>query len=146
MPDLDESNDQPPYIAGRLFAAYEQLQYDTYRARDGHAGTKPNTTFSDRYFAGALTSPRAVVITGGRDAQAWLKKLRGRNEKAAYHHQRVIANLYRLLGTDNPIPARMTPLEQATFLLGYHHQRAHQMPKSKTLDTAQAGTDQETTA
>lgn len=118
MPDLDETNRNPAYVAGRLFAAYESVQYAAY-------GKELNTTYRDRYFAGALNNPRAALINGARDASAWLKKLR-RDKKAASHETR-IDTLSRLLDADNPIPARMTPRDQALFLVGYHHQRAHQI-------------------
>ena len=118
MPDLDVTNHDPAYVAGRLFAAYESVQYAAY-------GKELNTTYRDRYFAGALNNPRAALINGERNATAWLKKLR-RDNKARHHEQR-LDDLTRLLDAHNPIPARMTPQDQALFLVGYHHQRAHQI-------------------
>jgi CRISPR-associated protein Csd1 len=123
MPDLDETNHDPAYVSGRLFAAYEKLQYDV-------SGGNLNTTYRDRYFAGALTNPRAALINGARDASAWLKKLRRVNRGAAVNHEIRLDALTGLFDADSPIPARMVPREQALFLIGYHHQRAHQIPKS----------------
>lgn len=122
MPDLDETNRDPAYVAGRLFAAYESVQYAAY-------GKELNTTYRDRYFAGALNNPRAALVNGERDAAAWLKRLR-REKKAARHEER-IDELTKLLDAHNPIPARMTPRDQALFLVGYHHQRAHQIAAAR---------------
>jgi CRISPR-associated protein Csd1 len=133
MPDLDESNRNPAYVAGRLFAAYEGVQYAAY-------GGELNTTYHDRYFAGALNNPRAALINGERDSAAWLKKLR-RNKKAARHEER-IDELTRLLDADNPIPAHLIPSDQALFLVGYHHQRAHQIAAAKAALASKKEDDQ----
>lgn len=136
MPDLDHTNRDPAYVAGRLFAVYEDVQRAAYRKG-------LNTTYRDRYFAGALNNPRAALINGERDATAWLKKLR-RDNKAAPYEQR-IDELTRLLDAHQPIPARMAPRDQALFLVGYHHQRAHQIAAAiagKAAKAARAaGTD-----
>jgi CRISPR-associated protein Csd1 len=46
-PVLDPANRDPAYLAGRVFATLESIQYNVSR-------DKPNTTFADRYFAGAM--------------------------------------------------------------------------------------------
>lgn len=137
MPDLDDTNPDPAYVAGRLFATYEQIQYDTY-------GSALNTTYSDRYFAGAMINPRAALVNGRRDAAAWLKKLRRTKPGVAVNHSKRLDALARLVDSRQLLPARMTPRDQAAFLVGYHHQRAHLIPpaaaKAATTD------DQETSS
>ncbi|MGH4002874.1 MAG: type I-C CRISPR-associated protein Cas8c/Csd1 [Pseudonocardiaceae bacterium] len=120
MPDLDPTNTNPGYVAGRLFAALEQLQYD---ASEG----KLNTTYGDRFFSGAVTNPRAAIVNGRRDANAWLRKLRRNKSKpgAAVRHDKRLDELFRLLDAGDGLPARTTLFQQSMFLLGYHHQRAH---------------------
>ncbi len=118
MPDLDQTNTDPGYVAGRLFAALEQLQYD---ASEG----KLNTTYGDRFFAGAVTNPRAAVVNGRRDANAWLRKLRRSKPGAAIRHDKRLDELFGLVDAGAGLPARTTLRQQSMFLLGYHHQRAH---------------------
>ncbi len=118
MPDLDQNNTDPGYVAGRVFAVLEQLQYD---ASEG----KLNTTYGDRFFAGAVINPRAAIVNGRRDANAWLRKLRRTKRGAAVNHDKRLDELFRLLDATAGLPARTTLLQQSMFLLGYHHQRAH---------------------
>ncbi|MGH3796754.1 MAG: type I-C CRISPR-associated protein Cas8c/Csd1 [Pseudonocardiaceae bacterium] len=118
MPDLDQTNTDPAYVAGRLFAALAQMQYDV---SDG----KLNTTYSDRFFSGAVTNPRAAIVNGRRDANAWLRKLRRTKRGAAVNHDKRLDELFGLLDAGVGLPARTTLRQQSMFLLGYHHQRAH---------------------
>jgi CRISPR-associated protein Csd1 len=115
MPDLDPSNTNPAYVAGRVFAALEQIQYDVSEGR-------LNATYGDRYFAGAIANPQAALVNGERDANAWLRKLRRTKPGAAVNHEKKLDALYGLL--DAEPPSRTTLREQSLFLLGYHHQRA----------------------
>lgn len=120
MPGLDQSNTEPAYLLGRLMSVYEDTQYAAATADGGHA---PNATFVDKYLAGAITSPRLVLTAGGRQAPAWLSKLRRNNR--GWFHQREIDAIIALLDPSDPGPIRATLDQQALFLLGYHHQRAH---------------------
>ncbi|HKS48292.1 MAG TPA: type I-C CRISPR-associated protein Cas8c/Csd1 [Amycolatopsis sp.] len=117
MPGLDPANTDPAYVAGRIFAALEALQYD---ASNGSL----NTTYADRYFAGAITNPRAALINGRKDAKAWLRKLRGARRGTAVNHEKTLDELFGLLPAE-AIPARASLKQQSLFLVGYHHQRAH---------------------
>jgi len=117
MPALDPTNTDPGYVAGRLFAALEQLQYD---ASEG----KLNTTYGDRFFSGAVTNPRAAIVNGRRDANAWLRKLRRTRRGAAIRHEQRLNELFGLVSPAAGLPARTTLFQQSMFLLGYHHQRA----------------------
>lgn len=119
MPGLDHDNTTPAYVAGRTFAVLEQIQYDV-------SGGKLNTTYADRYFAGAISNPRAALVGGRRDATAWLRKLRGNPAKAgaAVRHEKELDKLFGLIGPDSDFPSRTTIRDQSLFLLGYHHQRA----------------------
>lgn len=118
MPDLDPTNTDPAYVCGRLFAVLEQIQYDV---SDG----KLNTTYGDRYFSGAVTNPRAALVNGRRDANAWIRKLRRTKPGAAVRHDKSLDALFRLIDAGDSLPSQTSLHQQATFLIGYHHQRAH---------------------
>lgn len=120
MPGLDPNNTQPAYLLGRLMSVFEDTQYAAATVDGGDA---PNATFVDKYLAGAITSPRLVLTAGGRQASAWLSKLR--RSKRDWFHQRDIDAIIAQLDPSDPGPARATLDQQALFLLGYHHQRAH---------------------
>jgi CRISPR-associated protein Csd1 len=128
MSGLDTANTDPAYVAGRVFAALEAVQYDA------SAGTL-NTTYGDRYFSGAITNPRAALINGRKDARAWLRKLRRTKTGAAINHEKTLDELFGLLDTSTGIPGRTTLTQQSMFLLGYHHQRAHRFA-TRTQPTA----------
>jgi CRISPR-associated protein Csd1 len=120
MPGLDPDNTNPAYVAGRTFAVLEQIQYDA-------SGGDLNATYGDRYFAGALANPRAALVSGRADARSWLRKLRRDPKKKGQliRHEQQLDTLFNLFGSDTGIPGRTNVREQALFLLGYHHQRAH---------------------
>jgi CRISPR-associated protein Csd1 len=128
MPGLDPTNTDPAYVAGRIFAALEALQYDA-------SGGKLNTTYADRYFAGAVTNPRAALVNGRKDAKAWFRKLRGSRRGAAVNHEKILDELFGLLPAD-AIPARATLKQQSLFLIGYHHQRVHRFTTITQTRTA----------
>jgi CRISPR-associated protein Csd1 len=127
MPGLDTTNTDPSYVAGRVFAALESIQYSA-------SGGRLNTTYGDRYFAGAITNPRAALVTGRKDANAWLRKLRRTNMGAAVNSEKTLSELFDLLTATGGIPSRTTLKQQSLFLLGYHHQRADQYRAMRKTD------------
>ena len=129
MPNLDLSNRDPAYVAGRAFAVIESLQ-------DAASGGQLNTTYADRYFAGAVTNPRAAIVSGRRDAAAWLRKLRRTKRGLAVRYDKQLTEIFDLIDADPGLPATTTLREQALFLLGYHHQRAHQFTPSQPAETS----------
>ncbi|GAB3474557.1 CRISPR-associated Csd1 family protein [Amycolatopsis cihanbeyliensis] len=128
MPGLDPTNTDPSYVAGRTFAALEALQYDA-------TGGALNSTYGDRYFAGAITNPRAALVTGRKDANAWLRKLRRSKRGAAVNHEKTLDELFELLAAPAGLPGYTTVAQQAQFLLGYHHQRAHRFATLRRTTT-----------
>lgn len=138
MPGLDPDSTDPAYVAGRLFAAYEKLQYDAHHpsAKDKkRPKDNLNVTFADRYLAGAIANPRIALLNGARDARAWLRKLRRSNGGLATNNEKSILELHDRLDREGGYPSRLTPEEQARFVIGYHHQRAHQFVGGGTRDT-----------
>lgn len=134
MTGLDQSNTSPAYVAGRTFAVLEQIQYDVTDRR-------LNTTYGDRYFAGAISNPRAALVSGRRDAIAWLRKLRRTKQGAVVRHEKELDELFGLVGPAADFPARTTLREQSLFLLGYHHQRAHRFASIRAARTATPDSD-----
>jgi CRISPR-associated protein Csd1 len=120
MPDLDPGTTDTAYHAGRAFALLEQIQ----RAAAG-AGERVNTTYGDRFFAGAITNPRAALVTGSRNAKAWQKKIRRSKPGLAHYFDRQMDEVFALIPESKGLPAAMNLHQQAQFLLGYHHQRGH---------------------
>ncbi len=139
LPGLDPDNRDPAYLAGRVFADLENLQ----QAASGHGGSDRaiNTTFTDRYFSGAVTNPRVAVVQGRQLATAWMKKLRRSNPGLAVLLDRDLTALFTLFDPATGVPGRLGITGQALFLLGYHHQRADRM--QRRIDAA---TRRETTS
>jgi CRISPR-associated protein Csd1 len=121
MPTLNPQHRQPPYLAGRIFAVLEDLQHSAARARGDDA---PNTTFADRYFGRAVTSPAVALVAGRRDARAWLKRLRRDRPSWATAAERRLDELFTQLAEAGGMPHGAVLADQAAFILGYHQQRA----------------------
>jgi CRISPR-associated protein Csd1 len=121
MPTLNPADRQPAYLAGRIFAVLEDLQQSATRARGDEA---LNTTFADRYFARAVTSPAVALVAGRRDARAWLKRLRRDRPAWATNAERRLDELFAQLAEAGGMPHGAVLADQAAFILGYHQQRA----------------------
>ena len=117
-PVLDSANRDPAYLAGRVFATLESIQYNV------SPNNQPNTTFADRYFAGAIANPRVALVQGRQLATAWLKKLRRCAPGAAVALEKRLTELLDLFDAGAGLPGQIDLQGQAAFLLGYHHQRA----------------------
>jgi CRISPR-associated protein Csd1 len=121
MPALNPGNHQPAYLAGRIFAVLEDIQLSAARAAGDSA---PNVTFTDRYFARAVTSPAVALVAGRRDARAWLKKLRRDRPTWAIAAERRLDDLFDQIAKAGGIPHGVVLADQAAFIIGYHQQRA----------------------
>ena len=121
MPVLNPENNQPAYLAGRIFAVLADLQYQANRARGGQP---LNTTFGDRYFSRAVTSPAVALVTGRRTARAWLRVLRPRNPAATHAIEARMDDLFDQLALAGGMPHGTVLAEKSAFILGYHQERA----------------------
>lgn len=121
MPVLNPENSQPAYLSGRIFAVLEDIQHSAAWAAGDDA---PNVTFTDRYFARAVTSPAVALVAGRRDARAWLKKLRRDRPKVAAFAEQRLDELFARLAEAGGVPHGAVLADQAAFILGYHQQRA----------------------
>jgi CRISPR-associated protein Csd1 len=123
MPMLNPDHHKSAYLAGRIFAVLGDLQYRANKAR----GSEPlNTTFTDRYFGRAVTSPAVALVTGRRTARAWLRVLRNQQatEKTAHFIERKLDDLFAQLDDAGGMPHGTVLAEKAAFILGYHQERA----------------------
>ncbi|MGH8883348.1 MAG: type I-C CRISPR-associated protein Cas8c/Csd1, partial [Stackebrandtia sp.] len=135
---LDPTNTHPAYVAGRAFAVLESIQYTAFSelASDG-TRKRLNASFADRYFAGAIANPRAALVSGRRDAGAWLRRLRRDKHGAAVNLEKELNEVFdNFEGDDRNIPASTSLNDQALFLVGYHHQRAHQFANQRAATEA----------
>ncbi|MHB1462694.1 MAG: type I-C CRISPR-associated protein Cas8c/Csd1 [Armatimonadota bacterium] len=114
MPQLNENDNRPSYVCGRLLSVIEQIQKS--------ASPGINATLVDRYFGAASTAPATVFGNLLSDAQAHLGKLRKTNGGAYESCQRRLEEVLGLIEHD--FPKTLTLHEQALFSLGYYHQRA----------------------
>ncbi len=131
---LDKSNSEPPYLLGRLFAAYERVQ-ELASERD------LNRTIRDAYFGAAMASPRSVFNRLARLDQIHLRDLKRANPRTCAYLDRLLLEIADKMNSDSKIafPARSTQDQQAGFALGYYHQR--QAFFTKPSDAAGAATE-----
>jgi CRISPR-associated protein Csd1 len=131
MPGLDPDNHDPAYLAGRIFAVLEQIQQRSsgpgQERKNGGEAAKPkqvNTSFTDRYFGGAVANPRIALIQGQQLAQAWLKKLNRTRPGTASALRQQLTDLFDCFDAATGLPGQADLARQAAFILGYHQQRA----------------------
>ncbi|MFV2104801.1 type I-C CRISPR-associated protein Cas8c/Csd1 [Micromonospora sp. LOL_024] len=118
-PTLNVEHKQPAYVSGRIFAVMDDLQRTVFRVAD----QKLNTTFAERYFGRAIDNPQVVIVSGRRNVQAWLKRLRGPLHRPNWSeaYERRLDDLFIQL---DAIPTGAVLADKAQFILGYHQQRA----------------------
>jgi len=140
-PSMDDKNDQPAYLLGRLFACIERMQY--------LALDQVNANVTTRYFAAASSTPRLVFPPLLKDLQShYFKKAQRKKPGAAWMIQRHVCEIQEQYGARmNPnegYPQRLTPVEQGLFMIGYHTQRGHYLPpKGKAGEDGTASSESE---
>lgn len=107
--ELNKNCKYPPYVLGRIFCLYEWIQK--------RANPDITTTIRDRYFNSAAATPAVVFGLLGKLCQNHLRKLK---PDARGFFQKELTERFDLL--DEPIPARLSLQDQATFQIGYYHQ------------------------
>jgi CRISPR-associated protein Csd1 len=132
-PMLDETNINPGYRLGRLFAVLEKTQQD--------ALPSINATIRDRFYSSASATPRAVF---GRllrmypnhlsKAQSeWAGKIGTENAIKRKNGREILCQ--EILDPISDFPAHLNLQNQAQFALGYYHQRKAFYP-AKAKDEA----------
>jgi len=119
---LDYENTSQGYRLGRLFAVLEKIQEE---AQPGI-----NATIRDRFYSSASSCPSSVFPLLLRLKNAHLVKLNPGNKT---NKEKEIGEIMDGL---NPImPAHLNLNEQATFAVGYYHQRQSFFAKKETVKT-----------
>jgi CRISPR-associated protein Csd1 len=150
MTGLDPDNHDPAYLAGRIFALLEEIQqrssepgqakkYTGETATQENRPRQVNTSFTDRYFGGAVANPRIALIQGQQLAQAWLKKLNRTRPGAASKLRQELTDLFDGFEATAGLPGQADLARQATFILGYHQQRADSRRRAIAAKPTAAG-------
>lgn len=115
MSTLDESNKNIAYLCGRLFAVLESIQYHA-------SGGNLNSGIRERFFSFASTMPSTAFGRLMRLSQHHLSKIQGENPGLAVNLDKKISELmYSVEGTRFPVSFSLE--DQASFAIGYYHQR-----------------------
>jgi CRISPR-associated protein Csd1 len=109
---LDESNDNPAYVCGRLLALFEEIQYAALGDVNANVG--------DKFYGIFSATPSMVFGRLNDNARTHLRKIRLENPGAWFGLTERLSKVMALLAA--PPPGVLTPLEQGMFALGYYHQ------------------------
>ncbi|MEV0648293.1 type I-C CRISPR-associated protein Cas8c/Csd1 [Phytomonospora sp. NPDC050363] len=132
----------PGFIAGRLFASYEYLQWAASNPARKGTDDKPtradgvNTTFTHKYFAGAMTNPQRALTAGARLAPAWLKNIQRHSPARSVWITRQLDELTDQLAHAGGAHRTAMAAQQHHFVLGYHHQRHARFAPKPDTDTS----------
>ena len=108
---LDLDNTDTAYLLGRWFATLEKIQ------EESHPGI--NATIKDRYYGAISSSPVSVFGALDKLKNHHLSKLE--NTGAKVNKERLLGEIIAKLPAN--LPNQLALREQATFAIGYYHQR-----------------------
>jgi CRISPR-associated protein Csd1 len=124
MAALDESNNNIAYICGRLFAVLESIQY--------HAlGADVNAGIRERFFSFASTMPSTAFGRLMKMTQHHLSKIRGEKPGLAVNLDKKLGELMSRV-EDTKFPPVFSLEDQASFAIGYYHQRHRDFTPTST--------------
>lgn len=124
MVQLDNTNKEPAYLCGRLFAVLESIQ----RSALGGVGA----SIVDRFYGSASSAPASVFGNLMRGSQAHLAKLRKTKPGLHVTFQKQLEEIAAHL---MEFPLKLTLQQQGLFALGYYHQHAYRKPKDQESKT-----------
>ncbi|MCH9276344.1 type I-C CRISPR-associated protein Cas8c/Csd1 [Bifidobacterium amazonense] len=128
--DIKEDSDYVPYVLGRLFSVYEQIQ----RA----AIPNINTTIKDKYFTSAAATPaRIFPILGDLAAKHMRKTWQSKGYKVKL--EKALGELTDKVG--DRYPSRLSLEERGAFQLGYYHENQQRFNKTRNEDNDVQGAD-----
>ncbi len=126
---LDSDRTDPPYLLGRLFAAYEKIQKDAL-------GEKLNRTIRDGYLSAASATPASVFPRLYRLSQHHLNRIE--NMGLRINREKLLGSIFQHL---QRFPAHLNLEEQGLFAIGYYHQ-TQDFYTPKTKGAAEAATEE----
>lgn len=114
---LDESNINPAYRLGRLFAVLERIQEE---ANPGVRATIRNTLWGAASVTPGKAFPRLINL-----ATKHLAKIRREKPGRAVNLEKLVGGVIDALEPDKPFPMVLPLNEQGSFAVGYYHQKQH---------------------
>ena len=115
---LDDSNTNPGYRIGRLFAALEKIQEE--------ASPGLNATIRDRFYGAASSTPVTVFANLMKLKNHHLAKL---EEGRKRYFEKLIG---QIMSDINDFPTHLSLADQGRFAIGYYHQRQAFFTKSES--------------
>lgn len=115
---LDDSNTNPGYRIGRLFAALEKIQEE--------ASPGLNATIRDRFYGAASSTPVTVFANLMKLKNHHIAKL---EEGRKRYFEKLIG---QIMSDINDFPAHLSLADQGRFAIGYYHQRQAFFTKSES--------------
>ena len=126
MSALDESNKNKAYTCGRLFAVLESIQYHA-------SGGNLNAGIRERFFSSASTTPSTAFGRLMKLSQHHLSKIRSNKPGLAVNLDKQMQELMcNIEGSHFPVIFSLE--DQASFAIGYYHQRQHDFTKNQNLE------------
>lgn len=124
---LKAESDYFPYVWGRIFSVFEdiQLQY----TRIDNPGARPNATIKSRFFNAASTTPEHVFPTLERLKNSHMDKLEKQRPAIYLSFSKQLAELFSKV--EFPFPNHLNNEEQVAFFLGYYHQTQKRYEKKE---------------
>lgn len=116
---INEESENVPYVLGRMFSLYEQIQQA--------ANPGINTTIKDKYFNSASTTPALIFPILGNLAEKHLRKLNRSEPGRKVNLSKALQGLSLKIG--DYYPARLSLPEQGAFQLGYYFETQKQYEK-----------------
>lgn len=124
--DINEENGYLPYVLGRMFSIYEQIQLA--------AIPDINTTIKDKYFTSASTTPaRIFPILGDLAAKHMRKAWKSKGLKVKL--DKALGELTGRVG--DRYPSRLSLEERGAFQLGYYFENQKRFDKANKNNSEQ---------
>lgn len=114
---LDETNANPGYRIGRLFAVLEKVQEEA---------VNPSATIRDRFYGAASSTPVTVFANLMKLKNHHLAKL---EEGRKRYFEKLIG---QIMADINDFPPHLNLADQGRFAIGYYHQRQAFFTKSES--------------
>lgn len=117
--DINEESEYLPYVLGRIFSIYEQIQL----------GAIPNinTTIKDKYFTSASTTPARIFPILGDLAAKHMRKA-WKSEGLKIKLDKALGTLTQKIG--DHYPSRLSLEERGAFQLGYYFENQKRFNKT----------------
>lgn len=121
--ELNPNCNDTPYILGRLFWIYENIQKTAY--------PNLNCGIKDNMFTAAASTPARAFAAIAKKANQHLRVIRRDTPGLSYYLESKLDAIHAQLG--ETIPAQLSLNEQCSFFLGYYHERQNTF-SSKSKD------------